>query len=169
MQDQDPIFQAEQDHLTELYAKLLKIRDDIAAELEASHATSVKDLLEMSEEVNVDVLDLDDPNYDDLAEAAASIEALNSIIDAYNQHHDLNTDKLRRAMILLLQPYFAKVTLEMRPGRPPRDVYIGQAGMTDERSRPLVVDWRSPVAETYYNRRWVPPPSRWTARRAPST
>ena len=156
MQDQDPIFQAEQDHLTELYAKLLKIRDDIAAELEASHATSVKDLLEMSEEVNVDVLDLDDPNYDDLAEAAASIEALNSIIDAYNQHHDLNTDKLRRAMILLLQPYFAKVTLEMRPGRPPRDVYIGQAGMTDERSRPLVVDWRSPVAETYYNQEMGP-------------
>ena len=156
MQDQDPIFQAEQDHLTELYAKLLKIRDDIAAELEASHATSVKDLLEMSEEVNVDVLDLDDPNYADLAEAAASIEALNSIIDAYNQHHDLNTDKLRRAMILLLQPYFAKVTLEMRPGRPPRDVYIGQAGMTDERSRPLVVDWRSPVAETYYNQEMGP-------------
>ena len=110
----------------------------------------------MSEEVNVDVLDLDDPNYDDLAEAAASIEALNSIIDAYNQFHDVNTDKLRRVMLLLLQPYFAKVTLEMRPGRPPRDVYIGAAGMTDERSRPLVVDWRSPVAETYYNQQMGP-------------
>lgn len=152
----DPIFAAEQDHLSELYAQLVKIRDDISAELEATHAESVRDLLEMSEEVNVDVLDLDDPNYDDLAEAAASIEALNSIIDAYNQHHDLNTDKLRRALILLLQPYFAKVTLEMRPGRPPRDVYIGQVGMTDERSRPLVVDWRSPVAETYYNQEMGP-------------
>ena len=39
----------------------------------------------------------------------------------------------------------------MRPGRPARDVYIGAAGMTDEHSIPLVVDWRSPVAETYYN------------------
>lgn len=150
-QHDDPIFQQEQAHLTELYAQLVQIRDAISAELERTHATSVKDLLEMSEEVNVDVLDVDDPNYDDLAEAAASIEALNSIIDAYNQHHDLNVDKLRRAMILMLQPYFAKVTLEMRPGRPPRDVYIGSVGMTDERSRPLVVDWRSPVAETYYN------------------
>ena len=155
-QHDDPIFQQEQAHLTELYAKLTQIRDDISAELERTHATSVRDLLEMSEEVNVDVLDLDDPNYDDLAEAAASIEALNSIIDAYNQFHDVNTDKLRRVMLLLLQPYFAKVTLEMRPGRPPRDVYIGAAGMTDERSRPLVVDWRSPVAETYYNQQMGP-------------
>ena len=155
-QHDDPIFQQEQAHLTELYAKLTQIRDDISAELERTHATSVRDLLEMSEEVNVDALDLDDPNYDDLAEAAASIEALNSIIDAYNQFHDVNTDKLRRVMLLLLQPYFAKVTLEMRPGRPPRDVYIGAAGMTDERSRPLVVDWRSPVAETYYNQQMGP-------------
>ncbi len=155
-QHDDPIFQQEQAHLTELYVKLTQIRDDISAELERTHATSVRDLLEMSEEVNVDVLDLDDPNYDDLAEAAASIEALNSIIDAYNQFHDVNTDKLRRVMLLLLQPYFAKVTLEMRPGRPPRDVYIGAAGMTDERSRPLVVDWRSPVAETYYNQQMGP-------------
>lgn len=155
-QHDDPIFQQEQAHLNELYAKLTQIRDDISAELERTHATSVRDLLEMSEEVNVDVLDLDDPNYDDLAEAAASIEALNSIIDAYNQFHDVNTDKLRRVMLLLLQPYFAKVTLEMRPGRPPRDVYIGAAGMTDERSRPLVVDWRSPVAETYYNQQMGP-------------
>ena len=152
----DPIFAAEQAHLSELYAQLVKIKEDISAELEATHASSVKDLLEMSEEVNVDVLDLDDPNYDDIAEAAASIEALNSIIDVYNQHHDLNVDKLRRALLLLIQPFFAKVTLEMRPGRPARDVYIGAAGMTDERSRPLVVDWRSPVAETYYNQQMGP-------------
>ncbi len=152
----DPVFDEEQAHLTELYAKLLEIRDATTAELEANQATSVKDLIEMSEEVNVDVLDVDDPNYDDLAEAAASIEALNSIIDVYNLHHDLNADKLRRALMLLLQPYFAKVTLEMRPGRPARDVYIGTVGMTDERGRPLVVDWRSPVAETYYNQEMGP-------------
>ena len=59
-------------------------------------------------------------------------------------------------LLLLRQPYFAKVTLEMRPGRPPRDVYIGAAGMTDEHKRPLIVDWRSPVAETYYNQEMGP-------------
>ena len=151
MQDQDPIFEAEQDHLSELYAKLLKIRDDISADLESNHKGAKQDLIEMSEEVRLDF-----GGADETIETLAAIETLNSIIDAYNQYHDFNVDKLRRVMLLLMQPYFAKVTLEMRPGRPPRDVYIGAAGMTDERSRPLVVDWRSPVAETYYNQQMGP-------------
>ena len=151
MQDQDPIFQAEQDHLSELYAQLLKIRDDNTADLESSHPGARQDLIDRSEEVRLDI-----GGADETMETLAAIETLNSVIDAYNQHHDFNVDKLRRVMLLLMQPYFAKVTLEMRPGRPPRDVYIGAAGMTDERSRPLVVDWRSPVAETYYNQEMGP-------------
>lgn len=146
MQDQDPIFEAEQAHLTELYAKLLEMRDDISADLESNHRGAKQDLIDMSEEVRLDF-----GGADETIETLAAIETLNSVIDAYNQYHDFNVDKLRRVMLLLMQPYFAKVTLEMRPGRPPRDVYIGAAGMTDEHSRPLVVDWRSPVAETYYN------------------
>lgn len=151
MQDQDPIFAAEQDHLSELYAKLLQIRDDISQDLESNHQGAKQDLIDMSEEVRLDF-----GGADETIETLAAIETLNSIIDAYNQYHDFNVDKLRRVMLLLMQPYFAKVTLEMRPGRPPRDVYIGAAGMTDERSRPLVVDWRSPVAETYYNQEMGP-------------
>lgn len=147
----DPIFQQEQAHLTELYAKLLQIRDDLTEELGAGEASARQDLIDMSEEVRLDF-----GGADETIETLAAIEGLNAVIDAYNQHHDFNVDKLRRVMLLLLQPYFAKVTLEMRPGRPPRDVYIGAAGMTDERSRPLVVDWRSPVAETYYNQQMGP-------------
>ena len=147
----DPIFQQEQAHLTDLYAKLLKIRDDISQDLESNHQGAKQDLIAMSEEVRLDF-----GGADETIETLAAIETLNSVIDAYNQYHDFNVDKLRRVMLLLMQPYFAKVTLEMRPGRPPRDVYIGTAGMTDERSRPLVVDWRSPVAETYYNQEMGP-------------
>ena len=145
MQDQDPIFEAEQAHYR-VYAKLLEMRDDISADLESNHRGAKQDLIDMSEEVRLDF-----GGADETIETLAAIETLNSVIDAYNQYHDFNVDKLRRVMLLLMQPYFAKVTLEMRPGRPPRDVYIGAAGMTDEHSRPLVVDWRSPVAETYYN------------------
>lgn len=147
----DPVFQAEQAHLTELYAKLLQIRDEISEDLETNHRGAKQDLIDMSEEVRLDF-----GGADETIETLAAIETLNSVIDAYNQYHDFNVDKLRRVMLLLMQPYFAKVTLEMRPGRPPRDVYIGTAGMTDERSRPLVVDWRSPVAETYYNQEMGP-------------
>ncbi len=147
----DPVFQQEQARLSELYARLLQIRDDLSEQLETREAGARQDLIDMSEEVRLDF-----GGADETMETLSAIEGLNSIIDAYNQHHDFNVDKLRRVMLLLLQPYFAKVTLEMRPGRPPRDVYIGAAGMTDERGRPLVVDWRSPVAETYYNQEMGP-------------
>ena len=145
-QTNDPIFQQEQEHLSKLYAKLLEMRDAIGEDLESNHKGARQDLIDMSEEVRLDF-----GGADETIETLAAIETLNSVIDAYNQYHDFNVDKLRRVMLLLMQPYFAKVRLQMRPGRPARDVYIGAAGMTDEHSIPLVVDWRSPVAETYYN------------------
>lgn len=145
-QHDDPVFAQEQEHLSDLYAKLLHMRDVITEDLETNHAGARQDLLDMSEEVRLDF-----GGADETIETLAAIETLNSVIDAYNQYHDFNVDKLRRVMLLLMQPYFAKVRLQMRPGRPARDVYIGAAGMTDEHSIPLVVDWRSPVAETYYN------------------
>lgn len=147
----DPVFAQEQAHLSELYQTLLRLRDEIAHDLETNHEGAARDLMQMSEEVRLDF-----GGADETIETLAAIETLNSIIDAYNQYHDFNVDKLRRVTLLLMQPYFAKVTLEMRPGRPPRDVYIGAAGVTDEHSRPLVVDWRSPVAETYYNQQMGP-------------
>ena len=150
-QQNDPVFEEEQAHLSSLYQKLLQMRDAISADLESSHAGAAQDLITMSEEVRLDF-----GGADETMETLAAIETLNSVIDAYNQYHDFNVDKLRRVMLLLMQPYFAKVKLQMRPGRPARDVYIGAAGMTDERSIPLVVDWRSPVAETYYNQEMGP-------------
>ncbi len=145
-QTNDPIFEQEQGHLSKLYAKLLEMRDAIGEDLESNHKGARQDLIDMSEEVRLDF-----GGADETIETLAAIETLNSVIDAYNQYHDFNVDKLRRVVLLLMQPYFAKVRLQMRPGRPARDVYIGAAGMTDEHSIPLVVDWRSPVAETYYN------------------
>ena len=150
-QQNDPVFEEEQAHLSSLYQKLLQMRDAISADLESSHAGAAQDLITMSEEVRLDF-----GGADETMETLAAIETLNSVIDAYNQYHDFNVDKLRRVMLLLMQPYFAKVKLQMRPGRPARDVYIGAAGMTDEHSIPLVVDWRSPVAETYYNQEMGP-------------
>nr|WP_301830171.1 ATP-binding domain-containing protein [uncultured Parolsenella sp.] len=137
----------EQAHLDEIYAKLTAMRDDLAAELEHGHEGAAADLRELSDEIRPDF----GGAADEVMETLAAIETLNAVIDAYNQYHDFSVDKLRRLLLLLRQPYFAKVRLKMSPDRPARDVYIGAAGMTDERSRPLIVDWRNPVAETYYN------------------
>lgn len=143
----DPIMAEEQAHLDEIYAKLTAMRNDLAAELEHGHEGAAADLRELSDEIRPDF----GGAADEVMETLAAIETLNAVIDAYNQYHDFSADKLRRLLLLLRQPYFAKVRLKMSPDRPARDVYIGAAGMTDERSRPLIVDWRNPVAETYYN------------------
>lgn len=147
-QQNDPIFAEEQAHLSELYKLLLTMRDELADELESGHAGAADDLRELSEEIRPD-FGMGDA--DVMMETLAAIETLNAVIDAYNQYHDFSVDKLRRILLLLRQPYFAKVRLKMAPDRPARDVYIGAVGITDEHSIPLVVDWRNPVAETYYN------------------
>ncbi|QWT17932.1 UvrD-helicase domain-containing protein [Collinsella sp. zg1085] len=142
----DLVMQEEQEHLSELYATLLKLRDELSHELDTKHEQAAADLRSLSQEIR--------PNFtgwDETLETLAAIESLNLVIDTYNQYHDFNVDKLRKILLLLRQPYFAKVKLKMRPDRPARDVYIGTAGLTDDHHIPLVVDWRNPIAETYYN------------------
>lgn len=147
----DPTFNEEQAHLSEIYAEIIKVRDELQHRLDTTHKEAAQDLRDMSEEVRLDF-----GGADETMETLAAVETLNSVIDAYNQAHDFDVDRLRRALLLMNQPYFAKVRLEMRPGRPARDVYIGATGLTDQNRRPLIVDWRSPVAETYYNQQMGP-------------
>ena len=76
---------------------------------------------------------------------------MNSVIDSYNRTQRANAEKLTAVRILKPQPYFAKVVLQYKPGAAPKELYIGNAGLSDDNYRRLIVDWRSPVAEVYYN------------------
>ena len=145
--EQDATFIEEQEHLNEVYNTILALRDELAQELEVHQAEMAQDLRDMSEELRPDVAGIE---ADEAMETLAAIETLNAVIDAYNQRRDFAMERMQRVLALLRQPYFAMVRLQMRPGRPPRDVYIGVVGLTDKNHAPLVVDWRSPVAETYY-------------------
>lgn len=139
-------FTAEQKHLDTIYKELIALRDELTHEIEVEHKNAAQDLRDLSEEVRIDF-----GGADETIETLAAIETLNSVIDTYNQHHDFAVEKLGRIILLLGQPYFAKVRLKLRPGRPSRDVYIGVAGMTNKDKIPLIVDWRNPIAQTYYN------------------
>lgn len=143
----DKTFETEQRHLSETYATIVLLRDELVEELETKQAEAARDLRNMSEELRPDVAGVE---ADEAMETLAAIETLNSVIDAYNQRRDFAMERMQRVLALLRQPYFAKVRLKMRPGRPARDIYIGAVGLTDKNRVPLVVDWRSPVAETYY-------------------
>ena len=142
----DQTFVEEQRHLSETYAQLVEMRDALTYEIETSHKGIAQDLRDMSEEIRLDFI-----GADETMESLAAVETLNSVIDMYNQTHDFAVDRLRRIMLLLMRPYFAKVRLQLRPGSPARDIYIGATGITNDEHESIVVDWRSPIAETYYN------------------
>lgn len=140
----DPVFQEEQEHLSEAYAKLLAARERLSSRLERNREEAAKDLSDMRDELVLD------KSSDVHTETMAELESMNRLVDVYNRTDSIFVEELRHVELLLKQPYFAKVRLKFKSGRV-RDVYLGTAGATDESQRHFIVDWRSPVAETYYN------------------
>lgn len=142
----DSVFEEEQRHLKETFAKLQGIERQVAYDLKRTLAEASKDKGEMARDLALDFTS------DDMSmETYADLESINRVIDAYSLSSQLSTEKLSKVQLLLHQPYFAKVSLRFKPGEPTRDVYLGAAGMTDDTCRHFIVDWRSPIAETYYN------------------
>ena len=141
----DLVFDEEQRHLSDTYAKLERIESGVRAQLEADLAEALVDKEDMFDEMTRDFA------ADIQLETLAELEAMNRVIESYNLSADINNEKLRRVQLLLMKPYFAKIRLKFDNADEPKDVYIGAAGMTDEVRRHFIVDWRSPVAEVYYN------------------
>ena len=142
----DPVFREEQLHLSDTYAKLQEIGRELVRKMERTRAAAAADKRSMSEELA--------PNfatYADAMETYADFAAMNRVIDGYNLAQDADAERLANVELSLKQPYFAKVALQFKPGQKPKELYIGTAGIADEAYRRLVVDWRSPVAEVYYN------------------
>ena len=142
----DAAFESEQQHLLETYAKLLEIKAETETKIREIRAEATKDMGDMRDE-----LALDFSSDDMTSETLAEYQSMNGIIEGYNRAMEVNIDRYKRVGQLLPRAYFAKVSLQFKPGAAPRDIYLGTAGMTDENRRHFVIDWRSPVAETYYN------------------
>ena len=141
----DPVFEEEQQHLHKTYDKLVSIERDVRERLESDLAEALEGKEDLFEAMSLN------QDADIQLETLAELEAMNRIIEGYNLSADINTEKLRRAQLLLQCPYFAKVRLKFPHADEPKDIYIGAAGMTDDMRRHFIVDWRSPVAEVYYN------------------
>ena len=142
----DPVFQQEQDHLSDTYAKLEAIAKNLSEKMERRRWQAAKDKDDMQGEVKHNFA-----SDGEAQETYVDYAVLNNLIRDYNLEQDADSERLAAAAKLLEQPYFAKISLEMRAGAPAKDIYIGLAGVADENYRRMVVDWRSPVAEVYYN------------------
>ena len=142
----DPVFEEEQRHLDSVYAKLKSMARDLVSKMEKNSQDAAADKQAMCDELTVNLA-----SYADAMETYADFATVNRVIEAYNVAQSVDAEKLASIGVLLRQPYFAKVVLQFKEGQEPKELYIGTAGVSDESYRRLVVDWRSPVAEVYYN------------------
>ena len=126
-QEFDPVFEEEQQHLTETYAKLQTMGRDLLAKMEANSKDAAADKLAMVDELSVNLA-----SYADAMETYADFATVNRVIDAYNLAQTVDAEKLTSIQVLLKQPYFAKVVLQMKPGQEPKELYIvPKAGHAD--------------------------------------
>lgn len=139
-------FSLEQAHLEDTYNTLKRLASTTAAKIQRNNAEAAQEKEDMASEIA--------PNFatsSDAFETYSEYAGANSLISAYNLAQDANIDKLKKLNALLDEPYFAKLVLEYKANEPAKELYLGVAGATDENYKRIVVDWRSPVAEVYYN------------------
>ncbi len=142
----DPVFRQEQEHLSGTYAQLQGMERALVRKMAKTQAAAAEDKRSMAEELTTNFA-----TDADAMETYADFEAINRMIDSYNLSQDRDAEQLAKVRLLLEEPYFAKIALQFKEGQDPKELYIGTAGVSDESCRRLVVDWRSPVAEVYYN------------------
>ncbi len=140
------VFQQEQSHLTYVYAELKRLGTDCVKRMERTASQAQEDKRAMAEELSVNLA-----NYADAMETYADFAAMNTIVEMSNLTQTMDAQRLADITLLLKQPYFAKVNLKFPQFEDVKEIYIGAAGISDENYQKLVVDWRSPIAETYYN------------------
>lgn len=140
------IFNLEQAHLTETYNKLLKMKEDIEAQIKALDEKAVDDKNDIRDNIRFDYADIETT-----METLAEIEVWNRYIDTYNVESNSLGKRLNSVKKLLESPYFAKIQLQFSEGEAPESYYIGRAAISENKYDQMIVDWRSPIAEVYYN------------------
>ena len=143
---QKKIFEEEQAHLTQTHGRLRVMESELEEKIKSISEKAAQEKKDIRSNLSL--------NFDsdtDSMETYIEFEAMSHSIDQYNIEQDAAKEKLGRVKRLLKAPYFARVTLQFNPEEEPEDYYIGSAGVSENAFEHLVIDWRSPIAETYYN------------------
>ncbi len=140
------IFKKEQEHLATTYNKLLGMKDQLENDIAALEEKAIEDKNDIRDNIRFDYADIETT-----METLTEIEVWNRYIDTYNVESNTCDVRLQTAKNILEAPYFAKVQLQFDESEPPEDYYIGRAAISENGYDQMVVDWRSPIAEVYYN------------------
>lgn len=137
--------QAEEQYLQKVYHALKKAERQLTETLAKGQSTGILALQEMAGDVRLNF-----DNFADNLDTFAQLEMKNREIDQLNLKQETAANKLAQVKRLLLQAYFGKVVVDYFDQEEKQSFYIGVNGFNEENEN-LVYDWRSPVAELFYN------------------
>ncbi len=143
---EDNIFKAEQNHLTELYDKLTNMKTQMEEELIDLQNQASEEKNTVSDDLQYDFVGIEESQ-----ETLIEFETMSRAVEELNISSRTVSTALAKVKRLLPRPYFARINVQF-PDEPEEETYyIGTTSVSNEEHEPVVIDWRSPIAEVYYN------------------
>ncbi|MFB8504199.1 HelD family protein [Enterococcus durans] len=136
----------EEHHLSFVHQKLVTRKNNLRSFLDKSYGSHLEDLQTMGTDIRLNF-----DNLSDSLETYAAIESKNREIDQMNLSLQTAEKELATIERLLKSPYFGKIVVDFLDGESAESFYIGINGFADKESHNLIYDWRSPIAELFYN------------------
>ncbi|HFD1648156.1 HelD family protein [Enterococcus faecium] len=138
--------QLEEAYLKNVYQKLIDKKNELRESMDMAKIEGNQSLKEMAGELRLNF-----DSYLDNLDTFSMIEMKNREIDQMNIKQKNAENQLAKIERLLKSPYFGKVVVDFLDNEPKESFYIGTANFTDDADENLVYDWRSPIAELFYN------------------
>lgn len=141
--------QREQGYLDYVYEQLLHSQAELSQLLDYYETDGRAKLSVLASEVRLNF-----GNDSDTLETFANFEMKSREIDQMNLRLETASKLLERVVQSLKAPYFGKIQVDFLDGDSDEDsqtFYIGRHGFESEDSQQLIYDWRSPIAELFYN------------------
>lgn len=138
--------QLEEAYLKNVYQKLLDKKNELRESMDTAKIEGNQSLKEMAGDLRLNF-----DSYLDNLDTFSMIEMKNREIDQMNIKQKNAENQLAKIERLLKSPYFGKVVVDFLDNEPKESFYIGTANFTDDADENLVYDWRSPIAELFYN------------------
>ncbi|MGF7357511.1 ATP-dependent DNA helicase IV [Enterococcus faecium] len=138
--------QLEEAYLKNVYQKLIDKKNELRESMDTAKIEGNQSLKEMAGELRLNF-----DSYLDNLDTFSMIEMKNREIDQMNIKQKNAENQLAKIERLLKSPHFGKVVVDFLDNEPKESFYIGTANFTDDADENLVYDWRSPIAELFYN------------------
>ena len=140
------IHQQEQEHLTLTYNKLKQAQQEINASLNEENEAARDEMKHSGDDIRLNY-----DNWGDRLETLAAIEMKNRELDQRRFSIDVMRKNQEKVNRLLESPYFGKIDVTFSDEEDQESFYLGINGFADEFHNNLIYDWRSPIAELFYN------------------